>query len=74
MTSGSKLLVSIQASVQGITLAELLTQSPNIARRTSQRQIAKLIEGGQIIARGEGRARRYFGVTVSEKASLRLVP
>lgn len=44
-----------------MTLAELLTQHPDIARRTAQRLIAKLIENGQVIAQGEGRARRYVG-------------
>jgi len=68
MSSSSELLASIKASHQGITLAELLTQHPSIARRTAQRQIAKLIEGGRVIAHGEGRARRYFGVDVPPKA------
>jgi len=43
-----------------LTLAELLTRHPGIARRTAQRLIAKLIESGQVTALGEGRARRYF--------------
>lgn len=41
-------------------MAELLSTHPGIARRTAQRLVAKLIAGGQIAARGEGRARRYF--------------
>ena len=55
------LLHSIQISESGLTLAELLTRHPAIARRTAQRLIAQLIERGQISAQGEGRARRYFG-------------
>jgi Fic family protein len=43
-----------------MTLTELLTRHPRIARRTAQRLIAKLIERGQVMALGEGRARRYF--------------
>jgi hypothetical protein len=62
MSSTTDLLNSIQASGRGLTLAELLTQHPGIARRTAQRLIAKLIEYGQVSALGEGRARRYFGV------------
>ncbi|MDP2827127.1 MAG: Fic family protein [Sulfuricellaceae bacterium] len=58
------LLNSIQAASYGLTLADLLTQHPGIARRTAQRLIAKLIEAGQITARGEGRARRYSGAKV----------
>lgn len=61
MSSIADLLRSIQASPNGVTLAELLSGHPGIARRTAQRQIAKLIESGQVVARGEGRARRYFG-------------
>ena len=60
MLSTTDLLTSIQASETGLTLAELLTAHPGIARRTAQRLIAKLLESGQIAATGAGRARRYF--------------
>ncbi len=60
MSSTTDLLNSIQASENGLMLAELLTRHPGMARRTAQRQIAKMIENGQVTARGEGRARRYF--------------
>ena len=58
----SPLLNSIKTAVDGVTLAELQTKHPTIARRTLQRQVAELIKASQIIARGQGRARRYFGV------------
>ncbi len=61
-SSRTNLLASIQAFSQGVTLSELLTQHPNLAKRTAQRQIAKFIHEGLVIAHGEGRARRYFGV------------
>lgn len=61
MSATTDLLNSIQASGDGLTLAELLAQHPGIARRTAQRLVAKLIESGQVIASGEGRSRRYFG-------------
>lgn len=61
MSPTADLLNSIQASGNGLTLAELLTQRPDIARRTAQRLIAKLIQSGQVTALGKGRARRYFG-------------
>ena len=70
MPSNNELLASIKVSSQGVTLAELLTQHPNIARRTAQRQIAKFIDEGLVIARGEGRARRYFGVDALPNAGL----
>ena len=60
MSSTTDLLNSIRASVNGLTLAELLSAHPGIARRTAQRLIAKLIDSGQVTAAGEGRARRYF--------------
>ena len=60
MSSTTDLLTTLQAAGNGLTLAELLTQHPGIARRTAQRLIAKLIESGQVTALGEGRARRYF--------------
>ena len=60
MRSATDLQTSIQASSNGITLAELLAQHPSIARRTAQRLIAKLIESELVNAQGEGRARRYF--------------
>ena len=60
MPSTLHLLNSIRASERGLTLAELLTAHPGIARRTAQRLVAKLINSGQVIALGEGRARRYF--------------
>lgn len=60
MSSTNDLLNSIRAFGSGLTLAELLTRRPEIARRTAQRLIAKLIERGQVTAQGEGRARRYF--------------
>ena len=61
MSSTTNLLSSIQASGNGLTLAELLSGHPGIARRTAQRFIAKLIKNGQVTALGVGRARRYFG-------------
>jgi len=65
MSSSSDLLNSIQSSGNGLTLAELLVAHPGLARRTAQRLIAGLIDRGQVTARGEARARRYFGVVTS---------
>lgn len=61
ISSTTDLLNSIRASAKGLTLADLLARHPDITRRTAQRLIAKLIERGQVAARGAGRARRYFG-------------
>ena len=60
LSSTVDLLNSIRAHKIGLTLAELLSQRPDLARRTAQRLIAKLIESGKLEAVGQGRARRYF--------------
>lgn len=61
MRSTTDVQDAIHTATDGLTLAELLTRHPGMARRTVQRIIAKLIEEGQLTAVGEGRARRYFG-------------
>jgi Fic family protein len=60
MSSATDLLNTIQGSEDGVTLADLLTAHPQIARRTAQRLLRKLIDSGEIAALGEGKARRYF--------------
>lgn len=55
------LLTSVQESPAGVTLAALLARHPEMARRTAQRWISRLIDEGRISAIGKGRARRYFG-------------
>jgi fido (protein-threonine AMPylation protein) len=62
MSTAADLLNSIEVSDTGLTLAELLAQHPDVARRTAQRLIANMIAQGQVTVVGEGRARRYFGV------------
>lgn len=59
--TAADLLNSIRLSDTGLTLAELLVQYTDVARRTAQRLIAKMIAQGQVTGVGEGRARRYFG-------------
>jgi fido (protein-threonine AMPylation protein) len=61
MSSTTDLLVSIQSSGGGLTLADLLTRHPDLARRTAQRLIAKWVADGQVAALGQGRARHYVG-------------
>lgn len=60
MPTINELQQSIQETPAGLTLAELLTQHPQVARRTAQRLISQMIAAGLINAHGEGRARRYF--------------
>lgn len=54
------LLSLVQSSADGCSMAELMVRVPGMARRTLQRQIGKLVDSGQITARGKGRGRRYF--------------
>lgn len=60
MTSSlPELLSSLQNAPEGLTLGELLALHPGIARRTAQRQLHAMVEGGRITAFGQGRSRRY---------------
>lgn len=68
MSFTSELLNSITAAANGVSMAELMTMHPDVARRSAQRQVARLVESGQVIARGEGRGRRYFGASHPQEA------
>ena len=60
MPTAIDLLKTIQTTAGGLTLTELLTEHPDVARRTAQRWIRQLIAEEQIVPVGEARARRYF--------------
>jgi Fic/DOC family len=61
MSSTTAILSSIQTAQAGLSLSELLIAHPDLAKRTTQRLIAKLVENGHVVAVGAARARRYFG-------------
>jgi len=69
MSSTTELLNSVNASVSGVSMAELMTLHPGLARRSVQRQVAKLVKDGLAVARGDGRGRRYFGAGAPLEAS-----
>jgi hypothetical protein len=73
MRSTTDVQNAILVATEGVTLAELLTRHPDLARRTVQRMIAKLIEAGQVIAVGEGRARHYFRAGTHPDAGTRTI-
>ena len=52
-------LQSLRDEPAGLTLSGLLERQPNVARRTAQRWLARLVQEGSVTAVGEGRARRY---------------
>ena len=60
---------SIQLAANGLTLTELLSLHPMLARRTVQRHVAGLLNEGRITALGEGRARRYFAKTLDHNTA-----
>ena len=62
------LLESLQASSSGWTLSEVLARHPNLARRTAQRLLARLVENGELVARGKGRACRYHATLARSAA------
>lgn len=68
MSSTSDLLKSINVSTYGVSMAELMTMHPDIARRSAQRQVARLVEDGLVVAQGDGRGRRYFAADVPSEA------
>ncbi len=63
MSTLNTLLQTIMQSTQGLTLADLLSQHPNVARRTAQRWISQLIAEQRIVPIGQGRARRYHAAS-----------
>lgn len=60
MPTPDELVDSIQSSLEGLSIADVLARHPDLARRTAQRWIKELMVTGRIIAVGEGRARRYL--------------
>lgn len=69
MPAIAALLKSIREATAGVTLAELLAQHPNVARRTAQRWISRLVDAGQITAIGKGRSRRYLAARTAITAA-----
>jgi len=68
MTTPAVLLKSIQSSTTGLTLAGLLAQHPELARRSVQRWLSQWRHQGKITASGEGRARRYAASALLDSA------
>lgn len=68
-TTKDELHKSIQFAANGLTLTDLLSLHPTLARRTTQRHIAGLLDEGRITAEGEGRARRYFAKTLDHNTA-----
>lgn len=60
------MLAFVQAAgAQGMSVAQLLAQFPEVPRRTAQRWLARWTEQGLLHAKGEGRGRRYFAPSPS---------
>lgn len=59
MSKVEELQKVIVESPSGLTLAEILVQRPQLARRTAQRWLSQLVDAGVIEAHGDARARRY---------------
>lgn len=68
MSTIDQLQHSIAQSPDGLTLADLLDQHPQIARRTAQRLISQMVAAGRITARGKARGRRYFPASAQPTA------
>ena len=72
MTAPSALLQSVQSSANGLTLAELLAQHPDLARRTVQRWTGQWAAQGLVSTSGKGRARRYGALAQPAAAGVAL--
>lgn len=53
------LLQKIQSSTSGLSISELEAANPDKSRRTTQRYLKRLLEGGKIVAVGKGPSSRY---------------
>jgi Fic family protein len=62
MLSPADLLESVQKSIAGLNITELLVRHPEIPRRTAQRWIQQLLREGKVRGTGKGRARRYLAM------------
>jgi len=54
-----RLLQKIQSSESGLSVSEIQAANPDTSRRTTQRYLAHLVKGGEIVAEGKGPSRRY---------------
>lgn len=68
------LLSSIEHSASGLSLSQLLTLHPELARRTAQRALAAMITQGVIQSSGDGRARRYSALHVEPSTGSEAFP
>jgi Fic family protein len=62
MSTTDDFLRNIRNAPDGLSLTELLILHPAVARRSAQRLVSQMIDEDLVIARGAGRARRYYAV------------
>ena len=65
MSTPDDLVDSVQSSTAGLSIADLLAQHPDLARRTAQRWLNDLLTADRITVTGQGRARRYCRIESS---------
>jgi fido (protein-threonine AMPylation protein) len=70
MSSVSKVHASILAAEEPISLAELQSLHPDVARRTLQRWLSRLVTEGKLVAIGAGRSRRYTPVQENDSVEV----
>lgn len=59
MVTREELLQILQSSPGGLSITDILTRHPELARRTAQRWLNEWVSDGKVVALGAGRARRY---------------
>jgi Fic family protein len=62
-TSDPDILQLAHAATNGVSILELQLQFPALSRRSLQRKLVAAIAAGALIAKGVGRATRYFAAT-----------
>jgi fido (protein-threonine AMPylation protein) len=67
MSTFADLLSTLQLSASAMTVAELLALYPGLPRRTAQRWLAQAADAGHIVAKGQGRSRRYAAAVAQQQ-------
>src|SRR6185312_4592764 len=60
MLNADDLLEDFKNSSNLLSLKDFIKLHPAVSRRTIQRWVAQLVNNGQLISTGQGRARRYY--------------
>lgn len=69
-----EILHEIQSATSALSISELLASNPDRSRRTTQRQLARLVKRGEITATGNGPSRRYKAASTQKPSFPQAIP